>query len=80
MPLQRRRREIPGYLTAITDDPTDHIALAMNSTTDPDCEDWPYFRPTQLASYTVDSQGNLTTTNTYETMPSLPAGNDGIRI
>ena len=70
----------PGYtwlLQSLTDDATDHMAMAMNSTTDPDCEDSPTFGPSQLASYTVDSQGNLTTTNTYETMPSLPEGNNG---
>jgi WD40 repeat protein len=68
-------------LQAKTDDPTDRIVLAMNSTDDNDCEDYPItFGPTQLASYTVDSEGNLTTTNTYETMPSLPAGNNGTSL
>lgn len=67
----------PGPLT---DDPTNHLAIAMGSTSDPDCEDYPItFGPIQLGSYTVDSQGNLTTTNTYETMPSLPPG-DGTNL
>jgi hypothetical protein len=61
-------------LTALTDDPTDHIAMSMYTTTDPDCNDGPTFGPDKLVSYTVDNQGNLTTTNTYEEMPSLPAG------
>jgi hypothetical protein len=61
-------------LTAITDDPSDHIVLALYTTTDVDCNDGPTFGPAQLASYTVNSQGNLTTTNTYENMPKLPGG------
>jgi hypothetical protein len=61
-------------ITAITDDPTDHIVLAMYTTTDVDCNDGPTFGPAQLASYTVNSQGNLTTTNTYENMPKMPGG------
>jgi hypothetical protein len=65
-----------GYtwlLEAKTDDPTDHIVLAMNTTSDPDCEDYPItFGPTKLVSYTADSQGNLSTANTYNQAPSLP--------
>jgi hypothetical protein len=59
-------------LQAKTDDPADHIVLAMNSTSDPDCEDSPTFGPTKLVSYTADSQGHLATTNTYKDAPSLP--------
>lgn len=61
-------------LTALTDDPTDHIAMSMYTTTDPDCNDGPSFGPDKLASYTIDSQGNMTTTNTYEEMAQLPPG------
>lgn len=68
-----------GYtwlLEAKTDDPTDHIALAMYTTDDTDCEDYPVeFGPTKLVSYTTGSQGNLTTTNIYDDAPSLPGEN-----
>jgi hypothetical protein len=51
-------------------DPTDHVAVAMqpqnNSTFQPD-------GPYQLATYTADSSGNLTTTNTYSNMPTTEA-------
>jgi hypothetical protein len=55
----------------MTDDPTDHVAMAMYSSTDDDCEDDPSFGPPQLLSATVNSQGIMTTTNTYENMPTL---------
>jgi hypothetical protein len=48
-------------------DPTNHLAIAlspMNSNFDND-------GPTQLAVYTADSSGNLTTTSTYQNMPSV---------
>jgi hypothetical protein len=58
-----------GYLLTpfMTDDPTDHMALALQPTVGDDCEAGKY----QLASYTVGSQGNLTSTNTWENMPTL---------
>ena len=56
---------------AMADDPTDHLAMAVYTTTDGDCENSPIFGPAQLASFTVDSQGNLTSTNTYANMPQL---------
>lgn len=51
-------------------DPTNHLAIAMqllngNFTT---------LGPYQLASYTVDSAGQLSTTSTYQNMPSTEAG------
>jgi hypothetical protein len=52
---------------AVTADPTNHLAAAL----------YPWFDPPKgsrrsplLVSYTVDSQGNIATTNTWETMPS----------
>jgi hypothetical protein len=66
-----------GWLLAgvMTDDPTDHVATAMSSIFPAagSCGaiSGPTQGPTQLASFTVDSQGNLTTTNTYENMPTL---------
>ena len=62
------------FLGAMTDDPTDHLAMAMYTTTDFDCEDSPTLGPPQLASATVNSQGVIASTNTYENMPTL-AGN-----
>jgi hypothetical protein len=72
-----------GYLLSgfFTNDPTDHMAWALQPTVGDACEAGKY----QLASYTVGSQGNLTSTNTWENMPTLagqvydilmsPAGN-----
>jgi hypothetical protein len=51
-------------------DPTNHLAIAMSPLT----PDWGSDGPTQLATYTVDSSGNLTTTSTYENMPSVLVG------
>jgi hypothetical protein len=51
-------------------DPTNHLAIAMTPLT----PDWVQDGPTQLASYTVDSVGNLTTRSTYSNMPSVLVG------
>ena len=59
---------------AMTDDPTNHVALTMYTTTDEDCEDFPTFGPPQLVSATVNSNGSITTTNTYKNMPTLAGG------
>jgi hypothetical protein len=52
-------------------DPTDHLAIAIiaenNITGNSD-------GPVVLASYKADSHGNLTTTNTFENMPSVAVG------
>lgn len=58
-----------GYLLSpfITDDPTDHMALAIRPTTGDACLAGKY----QLASYTVDGKGDLTSTNTWKNMPIL---------
>lgn len=61
-------------LQSMSPDPTNHYAMAMFATTDFNCQDAPNFGPGKLASYTVDSQGNLTTTNTYSTMATTPNG------
>lgn len=52
-------------------DPTDHLAVAMTPNND---SSWQAEGPYQLASYTVDSTGNMTTTNTYENMPKVAVG------
>jgi hypothetical protein len=52
----------------ITDDPTDHLAIALYAMKDAPCG--PTKTP-QLASFTANSKGQLTTTNTSEDMPSI---------
>jgi hypothetical protein len=47
-------------------DPTNHIAVAMQPMT----SNWAVAGPYQLAVYTADSTGNLTTTSTYSNMPA----------
>lgn len=58
-----------GYLLSgfLTNDPTNHLAMALQPTVGDACQAGKY----QLASYTVGSQGNLTSTNTWENMPTL---------
>ena len=51
-------------------DPTNHLAVAMQ----PLNGNWVTEGPYQLASYTVDGSGNLSTTNTYATMPKVAVG------
>lgn len=46
-------------------DPTNHVAFTEQPANPPDCASGPL----QLATYTVDAHGNLTTTSTYENMP-----------
>ncbi len=48
-------------------DPTNHLAIALT----PLNSNWGSDGPTQLAVYTADSAGNLTTTSTYQNMPSV---------
>ena len=48
-------------------DPTNHLAIALT----PLNSNWGSDGPTQLATYTVDSSGNLTTTSTYQNMPTV---------
>lgn len=59
----------PGYTwfpLQVTADPSNHLAIAMKPWFDP-----PFgtSRNPQLASYTADSEGKITTTNTYKNMP-----------
>ena len=48
-------------------DPTNHLAIALT----PLNSNWGSDGSTQLAVYTADSSGNLTTTSTYQNMPSV---------
>ena len=52
-------------------DPTNHLAAAM----EPLNSNWGQDGAWQLASYTVDASGNLTTKSTYSNMPSVLVGN-----
>jgi hypothetical protein len=52
----------PFYVTA---DPTNHLAALVARNTDPET-----YSPLQLASYTVDAHGDLTTTSTAANMPT----------
>jgi hypothetical protein len=50
-------------------DPTNHVAVSMQATNfDLDSTDG----PNQLATYTADASGNLTTTSTWANMPATP--------
>lgn len=51
-------------------DPTGHLAIAMQ----PFNGNWVEEGPYQLATYTVDSEGNLTTTSNYENMAKVAVG------
>jgi hypothetical protein len=51
----------------ITPDPTNHFAATL----------WAPDGQWQIASFTVDTQGNVSTTNTWDNMPALPQ-NDGV--
>jgi len=52
-------------------DPTNNVAVGMQPLT----SDWGVAGPYQLATYTADSSGNLTTSSTYANMPSVAVGN-----
>jgi hypothetical protein len=56
-------RYVPNLAAA---DPTNHVVFTEQPANPPGCAPGPL----QLATYTVDSQGNLTTTSTYENMPA----------
>jgi hypothetical protein len=51
-------------------DPTNHLAIAM----EPLNSNWAQDGPWQLAVYTADSTGNLTTKSTYSNMPRVLVG------
>jgi len=52
-------------------DPTNHVAVAVQPFTD----NWDNDGPYQLATYTADTSGNLTTSSTYANMPKVAVGN-----
>ena len=56
------------YLAAA--DPNNHLAVALSPLT----SSWASDGPTQLAVYTADSAGNLTTTSTNSNMPNVVVG------
>lgn len=56
-------RYIPYFAAA---DPTNHVAFTMAPANPPGCTGGPL----QLATYTADSKGNLTTKSTYANMPA----------
>jgi WD40 repeat protein len=62
---------IPSLVSA---DPVDHVAMVLQAANPPGCGS----NNPQLASFTADSKGNLTTTNTSATMPTtlIPYVND----
>lgn len=51
-------------------DPTNHVAISLQAVT----QDFTSDGPTQLATYTVDNAGNLTTNSTYANMPATAVG------
>lgn len=58
---------VRGYIANMSAaDSTDHLAFTMQPANPPDCASGPL----QLASYTAEANGNLTTTNTYKNMPA----------
>jgi hypothetical protein len=57
------RLYIPSFAAA---DPTNHVAFTMQRASPPTCDPGPL----QMGSFTVDSSGNLSTTNTYSNMPA----------
>jgi hypothetical protein len=59
------------YPTIPVADPTNHLAVAVYPEYEPPFGD---VGPTQLASYTVDTRGNLVSTNTWENMPTPSIG------
>ena len=51
---------------AVSADPINHVAMALQAANPPGCQNnYP-----QLASFTADAQGNLTTTNNSASMPA----------
>jgi len=52
-------------------DSTNHVAVAMQ----PFNQNWTADGPWQIANYTADGAGNLTTGSTYSNMPAIKVGN-----
>jgi hypothetical protein len=61
----------------ITDDATGHLAIALYAEKDAPCGTT---KAPQLGSFTADSKGNLTTTNTSANMPSVASGINVMRM
>ena len=61
----------------ITNDPSDHFAIAVFDISGPGCG---IGGPVQLASFTVNSTGDLTSTNTGGNMPTVPGGTSRILL
>ncbi len=59
----------PGFTAA---DPTTHLAIVMTPLYDSNLQP---AGPAQLAVYTADSTGNITTTSKYSNMPKVAVGN-----
>ena len=53
--------------SVVAPDPTNHLAYAYR---DFDNDSQQYVGPAVLATYSIDSQGNITTNSTYENMPA----------
>jgi hypothetical protein len=68
---------VPLWPSLITDDPTDHLAIALYAEKDAPCGTT---KAPQLGSFTADSKGNLTTTNTSANMPSVASGINVMRM
>jgi len=58
---------------AMATDPTNHAAITYFAVDNNGVQ----YGPAVIATYTADAKGNLTTTNTYKTMATLPTGSDG---
>ncbi len=56
---------------SLATDPTDHLAFGLQAYNE---NSGKAVGPGVLASYTADSEGNLTTKSTYENMPSIETG------
>lgn len=68
-PPPNYRIYIPTFAAA---DPSNHVAITMLAANPPGCD---ANVQTQIGSFTADAKGNLTTTNTYATMPSASITN-----
>ena len=57
-------------------DPTNHVVMSL----EPQATTGPNLDPSQLAVYTADEDGNLSTTSTYENMPTTQAEPDQLAM
>jgi hypothetical protein len=63
---------VGGYIAnLLAADPTNHLAALEQPANPPDCAAGAF----KVSSYTVDSSGNLTTNDTYKTMPTTVVQN-----